>query len=419
MSALAPHAFRHPFHVMAKPMGARCNLACKYCYYLEKERAFYPETGVPRMSDATLERFIRDYIDAQPPTGEIHFAWQGGEPTLLGLETFRRIVAWQRAYAPGRVVQNALQTNGTLLDDAWGDFLHTENFLVGISIDGPRHLHDPYRIDAGGRPTWEKVMRGLRVLRRHKVEFNTLTVVHRRNCRHASVIYDFLVSEGSRHLQFIPLVERRPTAADSACGLHHAAPDETRLVSPGEAADAVSGETVPSGRFGAFLIEIFDRWVRRDVGRVYVQQFESAFSAQVGAGTTMCVFQQRCGRALAIEHDGTVYSCDHYVYPEHALGNIASASPHSLAALANSPAADRLGDLKADLSARCRSCPVLACCHGDCPKHRFVAAPGDGKPLSYLCDDYLALFTHLQPAMQRMASLLRAGRAPAEIMRGG
>lgn len=400
---------------MAKPIGARCNLACKYCYYLEKERAFYPGAGVPRMSDATLERFIRDYIAAQPPDAEIDFAWQGGEPTLLGLETFRRIVAWQRAYAPGRVVNNALQTNGTLLDDAWGKFLRAENFLVGISLDGLRHLHDPYRIDAGGRPTWEKVMRGLRVLRRHRVEFNTLTVVHRRNSRHASAIYDFLVGEGSRHLQFIPLVERRPTAADTARGLHHAAPDASRLVSPAEAAAAVSGETVPPGRFGAFLNEIFDHWVRRDVGRVFVQQFDSALSACAGAGATLCVFQERCGRALALEHDGNLYSCDHYVYPAHVLGNIATASPTALAELANSPAVARLGEQKAALSARCRACPVLRYCHGDCPKHRFVAAPGDGAPLSYLCDDYLAFFRHINPTMERMTVLLRAGRSPSEI----
>ncbi len=258
-------------------------------------------------------------------------------------------------------------------------------------------------------------MRGLRVLGRHKVEFNTLTVVHRRNCRHASVIYDFLLEQGSRHLQFIPLVERRPTPADSACGLHHAAPDETHLVAPEEASEAVSGETAPPGRFGAFLNEIFDRWVRRDVGRVFVQQFDSALSSCVGAGPTTCVFQERCGRALALEHDGTLYSCDHYVYPGHALGNIASASPTSLAELANSPAAAHLGYLKADLPARCRACAVLRYCNGDCPKHRFVRAPGDGKPLSYLCEDYLAFFRHIDPVMGRMTALLRAGRAPAEI----
>ncbi|MCU0792419.1 MAG: anaerobic sulfatase maturase [Opitutaceae bacterium] len=415
MSAAGDSGLRRPFHVMAKPMGARCNLGCRYCYYLEKERAFYPAARVPRMDDRTLEGFIRAYIDAQPAEGDITFAWQGGEPTLLGLETFRRIVAWQRGHAPGRRIHNSLQTNGTLLDDAWGAFLREENFLVGISIDGPRLLHDPYRVDAAGHATWEKVRRGLRILRRHQVEFNTLTVVHRRNCRQPEEIYGFLLSEGARHLQFIPLVERKATPAELAAGLHHGAPDSTRLTPAADAAGAVSNESVPAGRFGAFLNAVFDRWVRHDVGRVFVQQFDSALSAWVGAGPTMCVFSERCGRALALEHDGGVYSCDHYVYPEHRFGVIPA---DSLAALANSPAAARLGEEKARLSSACLGCRHRFACHGDCPKHRFIAAPADGAPLSYLCGDYHAFFSHVAPTMERMAALLRAGRAPAEIMAG-
>lgn len=410
-------ALRRPFHVMVKPMGARCNLECRYCYYLEKERAFYPGPGVPRMDDATLEAFIRDHIAAQPADApEIIFAWQGGEPTLLGLETFRRIVSWQKHYGPGRVINNALQTNGTLLTDEWAEFLHAEKFLVGISIDGPRAMHDAYRLDAGGRPTWDRVMEGLRLLRRHRIEFNTLTVVHRRNCRHPREVYDFLVQSGSRHLQFIPLVERRAEACDTARGLDHAAPGDPHRapVPSGESEFAASPQSLPPGRYGQFLRTMFDHWVRRDVGRVYVQQFESALSAWMGHGPTVCAHTRKCGRAFALEHDGELYACDHYVYPGFSLGNIGRAP---LASLANGAAADRFGAAKEHLPSRCLACPVRFACNGDCPKHRFVRAGEGGPPVSYLCGDYGRFFKHIAPAMDQMVALLRAGRAPAEIMR--
>lgn len=409
-------ALRRPFHVMAKPIGARCNLECRYCYYLEKERAFYPDAGVPRMDDATLEAFVRDHIAAQPVDAEIHFAWQGGEPTLLGLDTFRRIVAWQRHHGPGRVIHNALQTNGTLLDDDWGGFLHEEKFLVGISLDGPRALHDAYRLDRGGRPTWEKVMAGLRVLRRHRVEFNTLTVVHRRNCRHPREVYDFLVSSGARHLQFIPLVERRADARDAARGLSHAVPGDPLHppVSSAEAEFAASPHSLPPGRHGQFLRTLFDHWVRRDVGRVFVQQFESALNAWAVGEPTVCAHARRCGRAFALEHDGELYACDHYVYPGFSLGNLNRAP---LARLANGAAADRFGAAKENLPARCVACPVRFACNGDCPKHRFVRAAEGEAPVSYLCGDYGRFFRHIDPAMRAMVALLAAGRPAAEIMR--
>ena len=405
-----------PFHVMAKPIGARCNLACKYCYYLEKEPLLYADRGVPRMDDATLETFVRDYIAAQPAGGDVIFAWQGGEPTLLGLAFFQRAVALQKRHAAGRTIQNALQTNGTLLDDCWGAFLRAERFLVGISFDGPTLLHDAYRVDRAGRPTWKRVRAGLSVLRRHGVDFNTLTVVNRRNAGHGLEVYRFLVEAGARHLQFIPLVERRPRAEDAARGLHHAPPPDHAddLVDPSAAALTVAPECAAPGRYGRFLCEIFDHWVRHDVGRVFVQQFESAFSAWVGQGPTVCVHQERCGRALALEHDGSVYSCDHYVYSAYRLGNLHETP---LDELSRSPVAVRLGDAKASLPAACQACTYRFACHGGCPKHRFVRTAEGGPGLSHLCPDYRQFFAHIDPALRTMAHLLRSGRSPAEIMR--
>lgn len=406
-----------PFHVMAKPIGSRCNLECRYCFYLEKEPAFYPGGSLARMSDATLEAFVRDYLASQPG-GEVAFAWQGGEPTLMGLRFFERAVELQRRYAGGRRVANALQTNGTLLDDAWGEFLARNDFLVGLSLDGPRDVHDAYRIDRGGRPTWERVMRGLRVLKRHAVRFNTLTVVHKRNVRRPAEVYAFLRSEGSGFMQFIPLVERRPDAEEAASGLRHGRPPAGReaLVPPGELASVLAEECAAPGQVGAFLCAVFDRWVRRDVGRTFVQLFDVALNAWLGLGSPLCIFQERCGRALALEHNGDVYACDHYVYPEHRLGNLREAP---LADLGHGPAAGRLGDLKADLPRVCRECPVRFACNGDCPKHRFVRA-GEGEPgVSCLCPAYRRFFTHVDPAMRRMAALVLAGRPAADIMRRG
>ncbi len=406
-----------PFHVMAKPIGSRCNLECRYCFYLEKEPALYPGAEVRRMSAATLERFVRDYCAAQPE-GEVVFAWQGGEPTLMGVEFFARAVELQRRYAGGRPVSNALQTNGTLLDERWGEFLARENFLVGLSLDGPRLLHDSYRVDRGGRPTWDRVMQGLRVLKRHRVRFNTLTVLHRRNVRQPLEVYEFLREHGSGFMQFIPLVERRPAPEEAARGFDFGAPPSAggALVPPEQLEKAVSAEVAPPGTVGDFLIAVFDRWVRRDVGRIFVQSFDVALSAWMGLGAPLCVFQETCGRALALEHNGDVYACDHYVYPEHRLGNLHSTS---LAAIGHGAAAEDFGAAKARLPRICRECPVRFACHGDCPKHRFVAT-GPGEPgLSYLCPSYRKFFTHIDPAMRQMAALVRAGCPAAEIMSPG
>ena len=415
--SMARTPWSRPFHVTVKPYGARCNLDCTYCFYREKASSLYPQTAVPRMSEETLEVFVRDYLASQPGE-EVIFSWQGGEPTLLGVEFFRRAVRLQQHYAAGRKVTNTLQTNGTLLDADWGKFLAEERFLVGISLDGPCELHDAYRVDRGGHPSWHNVMHGLGVLKKHRVDFNTLTVIHRRNVRHAVRVYDFLQASGSTYMQCIPLVERRAVPAEAARGLAHGAPHPwgEGLVPRVLATVEVAPECAEPRAVGAFLNAVFDRWVRHDVGRVFVQNFDVALSAWLGLEPSVCVFQERCGGAPALEHNGDVYACDHYVYPEHRLGNL-HATP--LADLGHGAAARRFGDAKADLPGVCRECPVRFACNGDCPKHRFVAA-GEGElGVSYLCPGYRDFFTHIGPTMERMAALVRAGRPAAGVMRRG
>lgn len=396
-----------PFHVLAKPIGPRCNLDCTYCFYLEKAR-LYPETHDFRMREDLLERYIRDYIESQPGP-EVNFAWQGGEPTLLRVGFFRQVVALQRRYAAGRQVTNALQTNGTLLDDEWGRFLREHGFLVGLSIDGPRELHDTYRVDRGGKPTFDRVMAGRECLKRHQVEFNTLTVINRANARRPREVYEFLRRFGSGYLQFIPLVERAGPPGT---------PDGLTLAGPPDpaAGDApVTDWSVLAEQYGEFLVAVFDTWVRRDVGRVFVQLFDATLANWVGAPAGICVFAERCGTALAIEHNGDVYACDHYVYPAYRLGNIAAAS---LGEMVGAERQRRFGADKSDtLPQHCRRCDWRFACHGECPKHRFLRTP-DGEPgLNYLCAAYQRFFRHAAPYMDVMARLLHAGRAPAEIMR--
>ena len=293
---------RLPFHVLAKPFGAFCNLDCEYCFYLPKRALFEGERGTPsRMDDATLEAFTRSYIESQPRgVSEMEFAWQGGEPTLAGLEFFERALELQRRHARvGLAIRNSLQTNGTLLDDAWGTFLAANKFLVGLSLDGPRELHDAYRVDHEGRPSFERVMRGLKVLQRHEVEFNTLTVVHRANQAEPKRVYDFLVESGSTFLQFIPLVEP---------------PAET--LGHGE-------RSVEPAAYGAFLSRVLDRWLEREhVGRVFVRDIDSLLAATLDAPGATCVTSRYCGRCVAIERSGDVFACDHFVDWGHHLGNV-------------------------------------------------------------------------------------------------
>jgi uncharacterized protein len=398
-----------PFHILTKPVGPICNLDCKYCFYLEKE-ALYPGESQWRMSDAVLEEYVRQYLQSQP-SAEINFAWQGGEPTLLGVEFFRKAVALQKKFAGDKIISNAIQTNGTLLDDEWCEFLAANNFLVGLSIDGPAEMHDVYRMDKRQQPTFGQVMRGLDLLKKHRVEFNTLTVVNRVNSQSPLEVYRFLKSIGSQYLQFIPLVERAALGESKASGLTLAEPPLPRQ----EAASPVTPWSVEAEQYGKFLCAIFDEWVRHDVGNTFVQLFDTALGNWMGFGSSLCVFAEKCGAALAIEHNGDLYSCDHYVYPRYKLGNVMN---QSLGAMVNSPSQIKFGNDKSDsLPNYCRRCEVRFACNGECPKHRFIQTPEGESGLNYLCAAYKKFFNHIDPCMKTMEKLLRNGYEAAEIMR--
>jgi uncharacterized protein len=399
----------HGFHLLTKPVGPICNLDCKYCFYLEKEK-LYPGENQWRMSDAVLKEYIRQYIHSQPAP-EINFAWQGGEPTLLGVDFFRKAVALQKKHAAGKTIFNAIQTNGTLLDDEWCEFLAANKFLVGLSIDGPAELHDKYRVDKRQQPTFAAVMRGLELLKKHGVEFNTLTVVNRANSQQPLKVYRFLKSIGSQFLQFIPLVERAAPAEMKSAGYDFAAPP---LPGQPENPTAITSWSVEAAQYGTFLCAIFDEWVRHDVGKTFVQLFDVALGNWMGLGSSLCVFAEKCGAALAIEHNGDLYSCDHYVYPRHKLGNVMN---QSLGEMVNSPQQIKFGSDKLDsLPKFCRDCEVRFACNGECPKHRFIKTPDGEDGLNYLCPAYKKFFNHINPAMRTMSRLLQTDQAPARIM---
>ena len=393
------------FHIMTKPIGPICNLDCKYCFYLEKEN-LYPYTHDWKMAPDVLERYIQQYIQAQP-VDEVQFAWQGGEPTLLGVDFFRKVVELQKKYAQGKTIQNALQTNATLIDEEWADFLAAEQFLVGVSIDGPRELHDHYRVDKGQAPTFDRVTRGIHKLKAGGAEFNTLTVVNRQNSQYPLEVYRFLKEIGSGFMQFIPVVERK-TREPEAHGLVLIQPSWNRQAE-------VTEWSVEPLTYGKFLAQIFDEWVKKDVARYYVQQFDVALQSWMGMEPSLCVFRRTCGGAMAMEHTGDVYSCDHYVYPENKLGNIMETE---LAEMVSSGQQKSFGNAKRDALPRmCRTCEVRFACNGECPKHRFATTPDGEAGLNYLCAGYKHFFTHIDPFMQFMAGELRAGRPPANIMR--
>ncbi|MDE3188159.1 MAG: anaerobic sulfatase-maturation protein [Acidobacteriota bacterium] len=393
------------FHVMAKPIGPICNLDCKYCFYLEKE-VLYPQASKWAMRDEVLESYIRQYIEAHA-SPSVHFAWQGGEPTLLGVEYFQKIAALQAKYSNGKRIENAFQTNGVLLNDDWARFLKEAGFLVGISIDGLRELHDAYRVDKGGQPTFDRVMRGMDALKRNGTEFNTLTTVNRANAKFPQEVYRFLKANGSGYMQFIPIVERISSQATA---------DGLVLVSPEfHGAARVAPWSVEPDQFGQFLCTIFDDWVRHDVGKCFVQLFDVCLEIWSGLDASLCVFRRTCGAALAIEHSGDLYSCDHFVYPENRLGNIMD-SP--LESLVESEQQRRFGrDKESTLPKYCRECDVRFACNGECPKHRFLTTP-DGEPgLNYLCAAYKKFFHHIDPCMRFMAAELVSARPPANVMK--
>jgi uncharacterized protein len=393
------------FHVLAKPIGPICNLDCKYCFYLEKE-ALYPQVSKWAMPDDVLESYIRQYIESHD-TPQVSFAWQGGEPTLLGVDYFRRVIALQKQYANGKRIANAFQTNGVLLNDEWAEFFRENEFLIGVSIDGPRELHDAYRVDKGGQPSFDRVMRGIETLKGHDVEFNTLTTVHRANAESPLEVYRFLKESGSGYMQFIPIVERISTQTTSE-GLSLVSPDFSGAAN-------VAPWSVGPRQFGRFLCSIFDEWVRRDVGRCFIQLFDVSLEMWAGQESSLCVFRRTCGASLAIEHSGDLYSCDHFVYPQNRLGNIME-SP--LKTLVESAQQHQFGEAKESaLPKYCRECDVRFACNGECPKHRFTSTPDGEAGLNYLCAGYKMFFHHVDPHMRFMAAELASKRPPANVMR--
>ncbi len=393
-AASIPREAPPAFHVMTKPRGAICNLDCAYCYYLAKERLY--EGSRFKMADDLLADYIRQYIAAQQ-VPEITFAWQGGEPTLMGLDFYRRAVELQREHRrPGMRIVNTLQTNATRLDDAWCRFFRDNHFLIGVSVDGPRDIHDTFRVDKGGNPTFDKVMAGIERLRQHGVEFNILTTLHAANADDPLRTYRFLRDEvGTQFMQFIPIVERE---------------NETGY----QEGERVTPRSISGPQYGNFMITVFDEWVRHDVGRVYVQLFDICLGVWLGQPANLCVFAETCGNALALEHTGDLYSCDHFVEPTYRLGNIRERPMIELVA---EPRQGAFGQAKRDTLPRyCRECDVRFICNGGCPKDRILRTP-DGEPgLNYLCEGYKAFFRHIDRPMRLMADELAAGRAPANVM---
>ncbi len=383
-----------PFHLLAKPTGPICNLDCEYCFFLSKE-ALYPGDRF-RMSDELLDTYLRQFMEANPD-GEITVAWQGGEPTLMGVDFFRRAVALAERYRrPTQQVQHTIQTNGTLLTDEWCELLAEHRFLVGISIDGPPTMHDRYRVDKRGEPTSAKVLQGLERLRDHQVDVNVLCTVNAANQHHPLEVYRYFRDDlDLQHIQLIPIVER-----DNETGFQEG--------------DTVTDRSVDPTAWGAFLCAIFDEWVVRDVGTVFIQMFDAALASWLDLPATICIFRETCGDALALEHNGDLYSCDHFVEPAHLLGNIARTP---MAELVNSPQQVEFGRAKAaTLPAYCRSCDVRFACNGECPKNRFTLTPDGEAGLNYLCAGYKAFFTHIDGPMRLMADRLRNGGFADEVM---
>ena len=393
------------FHVMLKPAGPSCNLNCTYCYYLEKKK-LYPEKREMKMSDDLLENFTRQFIEAhQVPT--VTFTWQGGEPTLMGLDFLRKAIELQKKYRGDKKIENAFQTNGTTLNSDWCKFFTDNNILVGISIDGAEHNHDHYRRTLSGRTTFRKVMKGIELLHKHNVEFNTLSTVNSYNAQFATETYRFLKKIGSGFIQFLPVVEhvddKRPE-------------QELQLIAPMHSQNVkVTPWSVGASDYGRFLIVIFDEWVRNDVAKHYVQIFDATLANYVGENPGLCVFNDTCGDALVMEHNGDLFSCDHFVYPEYYLGNITETP---LIDLVKSQKQFDFGvDKRNKLPRFCIQCDVRYACHGECPKHRFLLTP-DGRPgLNYLCEGYKMFFSHVEPYIKFMAEELRNKRPPANVMK--
>ena len=396
-------------HVVAKPIGPACNLHCEYCFYLEKQALFGPSEQY-RMSDEILSAFITNYITFQP-TPIVEFVWQGGEPTLLGVDFYKRVVELQKPYTKQKTIKNSLQTNGTMLTENWCRFLKQHDFMVGISIDGPKDVHDRYRCDRAGKGTFDQVMRGLRLLQKYNVEYNVLASVARETARMPLEVYRFLRDEGIEFIQFTPIVERMSDVQSRQDGLRLAGP---ATLNKEEQLTEITPWSVIPAEYGNFLIAIYEEWIRHDVGKVFVMNFEWALNAWIGNSSPVCIHAEQCGRSLVIEHNGDVYACDHCVYPKYRLGNVLS---DSLPSMAERSRQSGFGLIKETVLPRwCRECKVLAACRGGCPKHRFATSNYNEPGLHYLCEGYKKFFMHIRKYCHAITQLLEYGQPASLIM---
>ncbi|WP_337390622.1 anaerobic sulfatase-maturation protein [Segatella sp.] len=395
--------FAKPLYVMLKPAGAHCNLACKYCYYLEKNK-FYPTAQRHLMSDEMLEQFTREYIEAQT-MNQVLFTWHGGEPLLRSIDFYRKALSLQQKYAGGRRIDNVIQTNGTLLTDEWCEFFAQNHWLVGISIDGPQPDHDHYRLTAAGKPSWKKVMQGIKLLKKHGVEWNAMAVVNAYNANHPLEFYRFFKENGCQFLQFTPIVERLTRHEDGRTLASLADKDEISL----------SEASVAPEQWGYFLCAIFDEWVRKDVGKIFVEIFDCTLANWMGISPGICAYSKECGHAGVMEHNGDVYSCDHFVFPEYKLGNIRD---HSLIDMLYGEQQQEFSRLKhSSLPRQCKECDMEFACHGECPKNRFMKDKYGDSGLNYLCPGYYHYYQHVAPYMDYMKQELMSQRPPSNIMK--
>lgn len=395
--------FAKPLYVMLKPAGAHCNLACKYCYYLEKNK-LYPTAQRHLMSDEMLEQFTREYIEAQTMS-QVLFTWHGGEPLLRSIDFYRKALSLQQKYAGGRRIDNVIQTNGTLLTDEWCEFFAQNHWLVGISIDGPQPYHDHYRLTAAGKPSWQKVMQGIKLLKKHGVEWNAMAVVNAYNVNHPLEFYRFFKENGCQFLQFTPIVERLTRHEDGRTLASLADKNEIPL----------SEASVTPEQWGYFLCAIFDEWVRKDVGKIFVEIFDCTLANWMGISPGICAYSKECGHAGVMEHNGDVYSCDHFVFPEYKLGNIRD---HSLIDMLYGEQQQEFSRLKhSSLPRQCKECDMEFACHGECPKNRFMKDKYGDSGLNYLCPGYYHYYQHVAPYMDYMKQELMAQRPPSNIMK--
>ena len=395
--------FAKPLYVMLKPAGAHCNLACKYCYYLEKNK-LYPTAQRHLMSNEMLEQFTREYIEAQT-MNQVLFTWHGGEPLLRSIDFYRKALSLQQKYAGGRRIDNVIQTNGTLLTDEWCEFFAQNHWLVGISIDGPQPYHDHYRLTAAGKPSWQKVMQGIKLLKKHGVEWNAMAVVNAYNVNHPLEFYRFFKENGCQFLQFTPIVERQTRHEDGRTLASLADKDEIPL----------SEASVKPEQWGYFLCAIFDEWVRKDVGKIFVEIFDCTLANWMGVSPGICAYSKECGHAGVMEHNGDVYSCDHFVFPEYKLGNIRD---QSLIDMLYGEQQQEFSRLKhSSLPRQCKECDMEFACHGECPKNRFMKDKYGDSGLNYLCPGYYHYYQHVAPYMDYMKQELMAQRPPSNIMK--